>query len=283
MSYFASAFECELKKIMWRPKYRVVLVLYAGIAFLAGLIGMANRGVRAVAGFSFSMTGPDLVLNVLSVYRVFLLPLAIFMLASDVFAHELETKSIKCVLTRPVSRLDAYLAKCSAILCYTAIALGVGFVVSQAIQTAAALTSARAVIAYNPVLGSLRASPAQPPAAAASLPSQLSQAAEALLAYVLTLAPMAAFIAFSCFISNVFRSPALVMFLCIVSYIGLSFAGTFNSGASAALFTAYSGWYRMWLGIRLPWGSLAGAAGLLLSTCVIFFGLGFFIFDKKDI
>jgi hypothetical protein len=94
---------------------------------------------------------------------------------------------------------------------------------------------------------------------------------------------MAAFVAFAAFVSVLLRSPALVMFLCIVSFMAFSFFGTFNNNAGAALFTAYTSWYRMWFGERLPWRSLLTTAALLMSTCVAFFGFGFFIFEKKDI
>jgi ABC-2 type transport system permease protein len=195
-----------------------------------------------------------------------LLPLAIFMLAADVFTHELESGSIKCVITRPVSRFDAYLAKCCAILCYIAITLGVGYFLSQIFQ----------IVIYFTGADQSAAGPLYAPIGAAG-------AAEALAAYALTLAPMAAFIAYACFISVLIRSPALVMFLCIASYIALSVFGTFYNGAGAALFTTYTSWYRMWLGERLPLRNLAPAAGVLLSTCVALFGFGYFIFEKRDI
>jgi ABC-2 type transport system permease protein len=90
-------------------------------------------------------------------------------------------------------------------------------------------------------------------------------------------------VALAAFIASLVQSPALVMFVCIAVYGALAFAGTFMAGFGPALFTTYTSWYRMWLGERLPPQSLLAAMGLLFSTCVIFYGLGFLVFDQKDI
>ena len=266
MNAVAVAFQCELKKIFWRPKYIVMLVIYALIGLGAGMFSTVSSNLGTLSGAFFSLSGPNAMYSALSTYRTLLIPLAVFMLAADVFTHELESKSVKCVLLRPVSRFDAYLAKCLSMLCYIAIALGTGF----------AVLAARQIIS-----AAIGGSPFQ----SGPLPTLplLSMLGEALASYALTLAPMAAYIAFACFIAVLVRSPALVMFLCIVSYLAFAFVSTFYTGVSVALFTTYTGWYRMWLGHRLPWGSLLTTAGVLASTCVAFFGFGYFIFDRKDI
>ena len=264
MKTVTAALQIEILKIFWRAKYWIILVIYAAIGFGAGMLGASGYSLRAITELTFSVTGPNVVFGVLSVYRSFLLPLAIFMLCADVFTSEIESKSIKCVIARPVSRFDAYLAKCLAILCYNAIALGVGFIVAEAWQIITVVAAGSA-------------------GSAGAISAQAATALEALAAYALTLAPMAAFIAFAAFVSVLIHSPALVMFLCIVSYIALSFLGTLYNGFGAALFITYTGWYRMWLGKRLPLRNLAAAAGLLFSTSVAFFGFGFFIFEKRDI
>jgi len=251
-----------------------MLVIYAVIALFTGIGGASGLTSIAISGLSLRSTGPNIVYGALSMYRSFLIPLAIFMLSADVFTHELESKSIKCVLVRPVSRFDAYLAKCLAILSYTAIALGAGLAVVLLWHLAAPNLIAAVSRTSGVYFG---ASQVLSPAAFAAL------AAEAFVSYALTLLPMAAFVAFATFISVVVRSPALVMFLCIVSYLAAAFFGTFNTSAGAALFTAYTGWYRMWLGERLPLTNIINTAALLISTCAAFFGFGYFIFDKKDI
>ena len=274
MNMIATATHCELKKIFWRPKYCIMPIIYAVIALITGIGGASGLNSIVLSGLSIRSTGPDIVYGALSMYRMFLIPLAVFMLSADVFTHELESKSIKCVLVRPVSRFDAYLAKCLAILCYTAIALGAGLAVVILWHLAAPNLAA----AVSQTSGVLFGAPQGfTPAAFATL------AAEAFASYALTLLPLAAFVAFAAFVSVVIRSPALVMFLCIVSYLAAAFFGTFYTGAGAALFTTYTGWYRMWLGERLPLTSIINTAALLLSTCAAFFGFGYFIFDKKDI
>ena len=278
MKTVTAAFQCELRKIFWRAKYWIMLVVYAAIGLGAGLIGAYGYNPRTITEFTFSITGPNVVFGALSVYRTFLIPLAVFMLAADVFTHELESKSIKCVLVRPISRFDAYLAKSLAILSYTGIALGAGFIAAETWQfvtlalSGNAVASAMSAATTSGFFGGVLA-------VAEGLPA----IAEALASYALTMLPMAAFIAVASFIAVLIRSPALVMFLCIVIYILFAFFGTFYAGAGAALFTTYSSWYRMWFGVRLPWRNLLAASGLLLSTIVAFFGFGYFIFDKKEI
>ncbi|MCL2059235.1 MAG: ABC transporter permease [Oscillospiraceae bacterium] len=285
MNTVAVAFQCELKKIFWRPKYIVILIIYALIGLGTGMFATTGDSLGTASGIFFSLSGPNALYSALSTYRMFLIPLAVFMLAADIFTHELESKSVKCVLLRPVSRFDAYLAKCLAMLCYIAIALGAGFVVLAARQVISAAIAGTTANPYG-LPAALRAAPGAAAGAASqglTALSVLSMLGEALASYLLTLAPMAAYIAFASFVAVLIRSPALVMFLCIVSYLVFAFFGTFNSSVGAALFTTYTGWYRMWLGHRLPWQSLLTTAGLLLSTSVVFFGFGYFLFDKKDI
>jgi ABC-2 type transport system permease protein len=310
MNAVAAAYKNELAKILWRPKYRVMIAVYAFISLGSGLFGASGFSVRVLRELAYNVTGPNVVYGALSLYRSLLLPLAIFMLAADVFTHELESKSIKCVLTRPVSRFDAFLAKCLAILCYTAIALCVGFIIAQAWQIITAIIGGSgggngagagtgvgtgAGAGAGAGLGAGGANPASPalpgmfdgpPSTTPSRFSFYRQAgaiAEAFASYALTLVPIAAFIAFASFVAVAFRSPALVMFICIAAYCALSVISVLYNGASAALFTSYTGWYRMWFGDRLPWRSILIAAGIMISTCVAFFGFGYFIFDRKDI
>jgi len=280
-----TAIYCELRKIFWRPKYWIILAAYAAIGLGAGMIGASGYSLRAIAEFTYTVTGPNVVFGALSVYRTFLIPLAIFMLSADMLTHEIESKSIKCIIVRPVSRFDIYLAKCLSIFIYIAIALGVGFLSVSVWQTVSAgLAGSSLSAAPGAVIDGLQARNAGPRSAGAvSLSYQINLIAEAFVSYALTLIPMAAYIAYAAFIAVLIRSPALVMFLCIISYLAFAFFGTFFNFAGAALFTTYTSWYRMWLGERLPWRSLITTAGLLLSTCVVFFGFGYFIFDKKEI
>ena len=277
MNTVATALKCELSKIFWRPKYWILMFIFPFIGLGSGLAGSSGYSLRAITAISSSVTGPNVLFGALSMYRTFLIPLAIFMLVSDVITHEMESKSIKCILVRPISRFDVYLAMSLAVLCYIAMALGVGLVVALVWQVVAAIIVA--------VVAGVYAEPALPGVlgGAGPLSGQFAMVFEAIAAYALTLVPMAAFIAFAAFIAVVVRSPALVMFLCIVTYLALSFLGTFYNGFGAALFTAYISWYRMWLGERLPLRNLANTSVLLLSTIFAFFGLGYLVFDKKDI
>jgi ABC-2 type transport system permease protein len=236
----------ELLKIFWRGKYRALLAINAVICALVSLLGVS--GVRLG---SVTLALPNATFNALSLFGPFLLPLAIFMLSADLYAQELESKSIKNVLVRPVNRLSAYMAKALAILAYVAVTLAVLFVISAAFQSAAGFDAMSLAVA--------------------------------LLSYALTLVPLAAFVATAAFFAVLIPNSSLTMFVSVLLYIACSIAGSVWSGVDAVLYTSYVGWHKMWIGQGMPPLSLISASALLLSHIAIFLIGGYLLFDRKEI
>ncbi|MDR3120940.1 MAG: ABC transporter permease [Clostridiales bacterium] len=259
MTTMIVAARVELTKILWRTKYKMLLFVCALLCVPAGLLSLL--GVRTdVATFTL----PNAAFNTLSVFTAVVLPLIIFMLAADVYTHEIENKSIKCVLTRPVGRLTIFLSKAAAILCYAAIVLGLVFLVSASFQF---LSSGRVL----------------DEASRAFTAEQLLEAGAALAAYALSVVPMAAFVATAAFLAVLIPSPSLTMFLNIVAYIALSAVGALSTEVGAVLYTSYTGWYRMWMGGGMPPLRLITTLLLLVSHIAIFLAGGYLLFDRKDV
>ncbi|MDR1440448.1 MAG: ABC transporter permease [Clostridiales bacterium] len=241
------AMRAELRKIFWRGKYRALLAIDAALCALIGFLGVAGARI----GSSVTLLLSDTAFNALSFFCTLMFPLTIFMLATDLYTQEFESKSIKSILVRPVNRLSAYFAKSLAILAYIAVSMGAMYLISAAFQ----LYSGR------------------------NTESLLA----ALASYALSVLPMAAFVATAAFIAVLIPSPTLAMFLSVAAYAACAAAGVAWGEVGAVLYTSYIGWYKMWIGQGVPARSIATALMLLLSHIAIFSTLGYLLFDRKDV
>lgn len=236
----------EFQKIMWRRKYQVLLIIAVGYALAVSLLSTIGITVGPV-----TLSLPNVMFSLLPSFNSFVLPLIIFMLTADLYTYELENKSIKCVITRPISRFSVYFSKALAILCYVALLLGAVYVVTGIFQ----VISDRGI----KTLGM------------------------ALIAYLVSLVPLIAFIATASFISVLLSNPSLSMFLNIILYVLMKGAEMVWSNVGALLFTSYTGWYKMWVGSGVPFLHGLTTAGIILSHTLIFFVGGYLLFDRKDV
>ncbi|MDR1061453.1 MAG: ABC transporter permease [Clostridiales bacterium] len=236
----------ELLKIFWRKKYWALLAVNAALCALIGFLGAAGAEIGSV-----TLRLPNTAFSALSFFCAILLPLAIFMLSTDLYTQEFESKSVKCLLTRPISRLSAYLAKSLAILAYVAISLGAAFLISAAFQIYSGRDTASLL--------------------------------NALLSYALSLVPMAAFVATAAFIAVLIPGSTLAMFLSVAAYVACAVSGVAWGEAGAVLYTSYIGWYKLWIGQGAPLRQVATALSLLLSHITLFGAFGYLLFDRKDV
>ena len=243
----------EFDKIMWRFKYRAIPFLCGILCALYGVLG-ANTGLGDALSLPAALSNLSLsnfMFVALPPLCSIFLPLVIFMLAADLYTHEIENKSIKCCLMRPVSRLSVYLSKFLAITCYTALLLGVAFVVTGVFQ----VISDGSANALGGALG----------------------------AYAVSLLPLLGFIATAAFISVLVPNPSMSMFLSIIVYVAMLAASLIWSQAGSAFFTSYLGWYKMWMGSGVPAGHIITTIALITSYSALVFMCGYFVFDKKDV
>ena len=70
--------------------------------------------------------------------------------------------------------------------------------------------------------------------------------------------------------------------LTIFGYIVFTGLGILISGISPMVFTAYTGWYKLFIGAAMPITHILNAAALLAAYTLIFYAAGAWAFEKKE-
>jgi len=238
----------EIIKIFSRNKTKVILSLEIILCFLIALLGIwINRFSISV----FTISSPNLPFTMLPVFTGAIIPLTIFMLVSDLFSQEFENNSIKVVLLRPVSRFKIFVSKNLAIVITIFLNLIVMLFVTVMLRFI--------------------------------FRGELAGTHNAVLSYLISIVPMTIFVLMSSLIAVIINNPSLTMFSCISIYVLLITIKIVFSNISAALFVSYNSWYQMWIGSLVPVKMLVNTCFLLTSYMVIFFIIGFLIFDGKEV
>ena len=245
MSLFNRSVGIELKKILIRKKYYVLLIIELVLAAVTVLFTSING--FAVLGFNMDLPSiPYIILNTLA---VFVLPLIIFMLSADLFTNEIETGMIKAVLLRPLSRFKIFISKLIAIILYVFLHL---------------ITICIVILAIKAVLGS--------PANMLSIPA----------AYVITVYPMIAFISFSTLISLLVGNSSLAMFVSMIIYFVMQGVTIVSAPVGAVFFTSHLNIYKMILSGGLH-TALPNNFLLILSYIILMSVAAFWLFDRKEL
>lgn len=237
----------ELQKLLAKKKIIILLILIVPICFLAAYF-ITSIQVKLIF---ISMSSVSFPLMVLSVFTNIFLPLFIFMAASELFSGEIADKTLKLVLTMPISRLKVYISKIVVLSIYIFINLLVLFLIS----TISALWLNVGVInIYNVILS-----------------------------YLIDIIPAVILGIFATFIVQFFKSSSSALVSCILVFICLRVAALLNSGLNNNIFTSYLNWYSLWFrGISniLKTGNIFL---LMISYGIIFFTLGYYLFDKREV
>jgi len=249
----------ELRKLMHRKKYIVLCIIQMVIiaAFVLGMAAMANfMSQQAMGGFmglAFSDL-PTIPYNVLTALTSLTLPLYIFMMCSDSFAHEIEDGTIRCVFMRPITRFKAYLSKIGAIWL---------FVIANLLASALVC-----IIVGAAATGSVR------------------DTGGILAAYLLSAVPMLPFIAMSSCIAILVQNGTLSMFLSIIACIVMFVVTLLSQTVGAIFYINRLGYYRIFQGIsfdQITVSHMASETLLLLSTSMLFGIAGLVLFERKQI
>lgn len=236
----------ELKKLSMKKKYFVITLIGAIICIirLGGnlLVGKLSGGNVVVKS--------NLIIEMLGFVCDILVPLTVFMAVTDLFASEVQDDSMKASLLRPLTRLKVMMSKSLAVFVLACVVTLVIFAISLVIQ----------IISGN----------------------GLKNAYMTFLAYVIDMVPYIAIIAMAVLINMLSKSPTLSMLLCIVIYIFCKYLNYYVSPYGQMIFTAYSGWHKIWLGSTLPISSLLSKVGILFGSSLILYTLSYIIFDSKD-
>lgn len=236
----------ELHKLFLKKKILVLLVLTAILSFLPAFFISA---IQAKLIF-ISLDSVSYPLIMLSVITNMLLPLYIFVSAAELFPGEVGDKTIKLVLSRPISRFKIYLSKISALFIYAIINLLVVFMV----------TTVSAII----------------------LKLNSQEIGHILLSYIIDVLPAMVLIIFSAFVVQFFKSSSAALVSSILIFIGIRVVALFIKGLNNALFTSYLNWYPMW---SLNGNSILRVLNtffMITAYGIIFFTIGCYTFDKKE-
>jgi ABC-2 type transport system permease protein len=237
----------ELQKLFAKKKTWILLVITGIICFLSAFF-ITSIQLKLVF---ISMSSVSFPLMVLSVFTNVFLPLFIFMAASELFSGEIADKTLKLVLTMPISRLKVYISKIVAIGIYIFINLLVLFLVSSV----SSLFLKLGTISIFPVF----------------------------ISYLIDIVPALILSIFAVFIVQFFKSSNSALVSCILIFVGIRVVTIFNSGLNNNMFTSYLDWNSLWFrgGVNLL--RTGNIFLLLLSYGIIFFTLGYYLFDKREV
>lgn len=220
----------EFGKIFTRKKFYVLLLIQLFICAATVFFTSAN-GFKY---FGMSVDLPSVPYIFLNGLVSVVLPLLVFMICTDLFAHELEDLSIKAILLRPISRFKVYTSKFLAIVFYVALNLMATFLLVVTIKII--------------------------------LSGDVSDFSGLFSAYFLSIFTMLAFISLGIFLSLLIGHPAMAMFCSFILYIAAYAITIVSPQIGAMFFTSHLEWYKMFAGISFD----SRAASNILNTFLLF-------------
>lgn len=237
----------ETEKLFYKKKVIIFLVFMAVISFLCGFFISSIQSKLIFISFS-SMSYSLIILSIIT--DVFL-PLFIFLLTAEAFSSEIEHRTLKLVLTRPISRFKIYLSKIVSIALYIAIALLLILIIS--------------------IITTLL------------LKLNMGSISKIIFSYIIDIIPGVILATFSAFICNFFKSSNGSLTSCILIFIIIKVIPLLISGFNNIAFTSYLNWHSQWIagGVRLF--TNINLLFMLLAYGIIFLTMGFYLFDKKQL
>jgi ABC-2 type transport system permease protein len=236
----------ETKKLFSKKKTVIFLVITALIPIAAAVVlafAQGKIGINSIISWDFST-------SMLGIFTNFFLPLFIFAAAADMFAGEMEDKTIKLILTRPISRFKVYISKNIAI----GILIIINLIVILIISTIAGMLAGAKITLF-----------------------------QELKIYTISIVPMLSVSIFASFLAQLFKSSSGVMTACIFIYIACRIVPFLSSKISRLILFNYTDWHLLWLGNTAGANVILSAFMFILSYSIIFFTSGFYLFDRKDI
>ena len=218
-------------------KYKIIVVIET-IAILCYVL--FRNGTPSTAVYS-----------ILNALNLFVMPLLVFMAATDLFTGEIENGSIKASLLKPVSRTTLFLAKNISIMLYISTVMFVSFVMSEV---------------YLILAG-----------------ANVGVLLQIAVAYIASGLPILCFIAMATFVSMAVKSSSFSLFINIGLYVGMTAINLFYTTYGTIFFTTYLGWYKIWLNSSLPLYNISIVALILLSYMFGMFTIGGMLFQHKEI
>ena len=245
-SYLKETYINEVFKITKKKKITVLCIL----SIIAALVGSAIVvGVNNVSGIMLAGSG-NFALVVLSIMNYTLIPLFTTFICIDMFGGEFADGTMKFTLTSPASRLTIFVSK--ILTAGTFIIANLLFVM---------IISVIASLFFDASLGILNI----------------------MIAYITSFLPLFIFAIIAVVISCWSRGITSAFLLCILVFLGFNFLELWLPTLKSFFFTSSFGWYHLFMGTYINWGKIIRMFLILLGYGVMFFGVGFYLFERKEL
>lgn len=238
----------ELLLMLYRKKMIVFIVVSA---ILPVLLAVSLNALQPYLGLlAVSSSFP---IALLSIYTGLWIPLYILTVTADLFPAEVAARTLKLSLLRPNSRFQVFSAKLAAI--GTGIAL---ILLVLGIMT----------FICNLFSGTMLSA---------------AEGFHFVEAYVAAFIAMIAIAALFACMAQFFKSASGFIVAGIIFYAAAKIVPFIFSSFSAFSPTAYTDWHMLWLSPTVSAGKLLTSGSFLVSSCMLFFTLGYYRFDKKEV
>lgn len=237
----------EFERLFLKRKNIIFLIITALICFVSALLLntiQARLSFVALSAISFPLL-------TLSIFTNTLLPLFTITITSEVFSGEEGSKTLKLVFLRPISRFKIFVSKNIAIIAYIAINFAIVF-------TASMISG----LLFNKI-------------------EAYESIGKILSAYCIDLLPAVVFVLFAALIAQFFKSSGAALSVGIFIFMLLKVLSLILSIFNNIIFTSYLNWYNIFYT-----GSYLRNLNILFMVMaygIIFFTIGFYIFDKKEV
>ncbi|MDF2964534.1 MAG: transporter permease [Paenibacillus sp.] len=250
MHSFIAGTRNEWSKLAARKKMRFSMILLVLLPVASALsLSQLQTGIGITA-----VSSSDFPVRMLSIYTAFLIPLFLFMAAADLFAGELQDRTLKLTLMRPISRFGVFASKLAALALYSLASLAVGCTVS--------VISGLLLQKGNGWGAGLW---------------------RAMAAYSIDLLPMLTLTVFAVMLTQLFRSASGALMVCVFIYAGLKALGVIYPQYAAFSPAYYTDWHQLWLNGAVSAGKIANTSMYLVASCILCFTAAFAMFDRREL
>jgi len=249
MVEFKAALINEVEKLYKRKKVLVALIISLIFIILGQLSMVVLRtglGLRGVSSMEFPLLVLSVVVNTI-------LPLFTALVTIESFSGEFSQNTMKIALTRPISRLKFFTAKLTAIMLFI-------------------LANLLFVMIFSLLAGCLFNSNS----------FTLKSVIKVLISYLVTLMPMVSLSIIIVFFTNIVRSGIGVFFLSIFAFVTFKGLGIVFYRYSGMFLTSMMNWYTLFNMETVPAFKIFLQFMMMLSYVIIFFTVGYHLFDKKE-
>lgn len=238
----------EMEKLWVQKKTKFMMALAVLIPALSSL--MIGR-LQSALGITVQ-SGSDFPLLMLNLFTSLFLPIYLFMFAADLFSNEAETNTMKNTLVRPISRAHVFASKVLAISIYTLITLSLIWLIS--VPAGFFMDSSQGVSGFF----------------------------DSILAYPTAFVPMLAVSLLAVMVSQWLNSGMGAFALCLFIYIAAKLLPFLFPQAAMWSIFSYTDWHIQWTQEVLSAAKQANHFLILISSCIINYAAGWFLFEKKQ-